>query len=434
MFRNGIYNMAGAAIRTALTLLTIPLLIRLIGVNEYGLWTLVSAVIGLIGLAEAGLSVSTTVFVARDLANDDTAGLAQTLTVCVAGMLALATAAALLLWVGAASVVHLFPTLSVAQQQTALQSWQIGGIIVWARLLQQVLVGLEQAYQRYGAMNALNTMQALFANVGMLVVAWLGGRVLALMAWQAAVSIVWLIAHTGLGWWLVRHLHLRPQWSAVRSRALLRYSALTWLSSLGSALFSQADRLIVGAVLGTSTLGVYAAITNVVVQINTFSALPVQPLLPKLASIIAKPTLNTRALRQSVARAFGANIAVALSMGLGLLVLAPLAVWVLLPNTTPEYVNAFRLAVLIYTLYSLNAVGYYILFAIERLHVGLAINLTSGVLSLTLIALLAQRFNLVGAIAGNAGYLLSLLFVVFAIKYLHAALLDTQVRPHAVPH
>lgn len=70
MIKNGFYNVVGAVIRIGLTLLTIPLIIRLIGVEEYGLWTLVSTMIGIVGLAEAGLAVSTTVFLSRDLAND----------------------------------------------------------------------------------------------------------------------------------------------------------------------------------------------------------------------------------------------------------------------------------------------------------------------------------------------------------------------------
>jgi hypothetical protein len=43
--KNGFYNTVAGIIRIGLAILTIPLLIRLIGIEEYGLWTLASTVI-----------------------------------------------------------------------------------------------------------------------------------------------------------------------------------------------------------------------------------------------------------------------------------------------------------------------------------------------------------------------------------------------------
>lgn len=97
-FKNGYYNAVGGIIRIGLAILTIPLLILLIGVGEYGLWTLVSSVIAIVTLAEAGLATSTTVFVSQDLGKEDVDGLSQTLTVTVGAMLTLATFAAISLF------------------------------------------------------------------------------------------------------------------------------------------------------------------------------------------------------------------------------------------------------------------------------------------------------------------------------------------------
>jgi Polysaccharide biosynthesis protein len=67
MLKNGFYNAAAGAVRVGLAILTIPVLIRLMGVEEYGLWALASAIVGIVTLAEAGLSTATTVFVSQDL-------------------------------------------------------------------------------------------------------------------------------------------------------------------------------------------------------------------------------------------------------------------------------------------------------------------------------------------------------------------------------
>jgi O-antigen/teichoic acid export membrane protein len=428
VLKNGLYNTTGAIIRMVLALLTIPLLIRSIGLEEYGLWTLVSAVVGLVGLAEAGLSVSTTVFLSRDLASADANGISETLTVTIVAMLLLATFAAVLMWLGAETLVDFFPGLSGAQRIVAAQAFRIGGLVVWARLLQQVLVAVEQAYQRYGVMNIVNTAQAALSSLGLLAVAWLGGRTIEMMRWQAVASTVILIAHVGVGWILLRRLNLRPTWNSMKSLAIGRYSLLTWVGSLGGVLFSQCDRLLVGGLLGTGVLGVYAAITTVTAQINSFSAVPVQPLLPAISSLLAKPSIDEAQLRKQLKHAFGVNASIALGLGAGLLVFAPIVMNVLIPRgATNEYVWAFRIATLIYTLYSLNAVGFYILFAIGAVQTYLIINLASGVVSLLLIGILSVHIGLVGSVAGNAGYLLSLLFVPFALRQVRSLVNNRKV-------
>ncbi|MFK0732839.1 MAG: oligosaccharide flippase family protein, partial [Gloeotrichia echinulata HAB0833] len=275
--KNGFYNAAGGIIRIGLAILTIPLLIRLIGVEEYGLWTLASSVIAIIALAEAGLATATTVFVSQDLGKEDVDGLSQTLTVTVGAMLILATLAAIALWFGAETLVNFFPKLSTEQSLTAVQALQIAGVAVWARLLQQIVVGVEQAYQRYGVMNFLITLQSVLNNLGLLVIALLGGRTVALMHYQVYLSVVSLASHICLVWSLVNKTKININLNTTRVLIILKYSLFTWLSSLGSVLFTQCDRLILGTILGTYSLGTYAAITTITSQINVLSSLSVQP-------------------------------------------------------------------------------------------------------------------------------------------------------------
>ena len=121
-FRNGFYNTFAGVIRIGLAILTIPLLMRLIGIEEYGLWTLASTIILVVTLAEAGLSTATTVFVSQDLGKEDFEGLSQTLTVTVGGILILATFAAMSLYFTADTIISLFSKLEKSQHIVAVHS------------------------------------------------------------------------------------------------------------------------------------------------------------------------------------------------------------------------------------------------------------------------------------------------------------------------
>ncbi|NJL62228.1 MAG: oligosaccharide flippase family protein [Methylacidiphilales bacterium] len=420
MLKNGLYNIIGAVIRVGITFLTIPVIIRLMGIEEYGLWTLVSTVIGIVGLAEGGLSISTTVFLSRDLANEDVKAISQTLTVSLIGMLVLADVAALILWVGAPEITKLFTQLKPSQLAIALPALRYGGFIIWARLLQQIFVAIEQAYQQYGLMNFLNTVQAGLTNIGMIAVAWSGGRTLELMQWHLVVAFGMLVAHTLAAWQSLGKIKPSLVWSSNKGRELIEYSFMTWLTSLGSALFGQCDRLIVGGILGTKLLGIYAGITSITTQINTLSALAVQPLLPKLASLLQNKTTNQLILYKQIKQVQQMNILIAIGLGTGLLIFTPMVFNFIFPGiSNQEYTLAFRIAIVIYSLYSLNAVGYYSLLSLGAVKTSTVILISSSLISLLMIYFGATYWGLLGASIGNAGYICTLMCTVLALKYLN---------------
>jgi O-antigen/teichoic acid export membrane protein len=417
--KNGFYNTVAGAIRIGLAILTIPLLIRLIGVEEYGLWTLASSVIAIVALAEAGLATATTVFVSQDLGKEDINGLSQTLTVTVGAMLILATLATITLWFGAEPIVNLFTKLDHPQQLTAVEALHIGGLVVWARLLQQVLVGVEQAYQRYGLMNLLNTMQSALLILGMFVVAWRGGRTVALMQWQAVASVAVLLSHAWVVQSLLQSVNLHFSWSKYKGLEIGRYSVMMWLSSLGGALFGRGDRLIVGSLLGTQSLGVYAAMTDIATQINSLSALTVQPLVPSLSNLAANRCMNQPKLQSQIKQALQINSFIALVIGGGLFTLANEILHLFITGIFyRQYIVAFCILIVIYSIYSVNGVGYYVLLALNSVNKCMVVQIISGILSLLLITIGSSKFGLVGAALGNSGYLLVWLLTVLSMRQL----------------
>jgi O-antigen/teichoic acid export membrane protein len=199
LLKNGIYNAITGLVRAGLVLVTIPILTRLLGIQDYGLWSLVSAVLEIVVLSGNGISVSTTVFTAKDLAQQNVdKSLSETLTVIGGAILFLATISAIGIFLGARSIVNFFPNLDFTQVKTFTYALQISALVVWSRLLQQVFIGIEQGYQQYGYLNLLNTIQAIALNIGMLVIAANGGRIIELIGWQAAIYVSILIGHAVL--------------------------------------------------------------------------------------------------------------------------------------------------------------------------------------------------------------------------------------------
>lgn len=405
-------------VRLLLSVLTVPLLIRLIGLGEYGLWAFVSATIAMVTLVEAGLSLSTTVFVSRDLASGDRQGVMTTLTITTLAMGCLASVAATGLWLAAEPLSRFLPDLSPVQRSQMAQAFSIGAVAVWARLIQQVLAGLKQAYQRYDLLNLLQTGQAIGLTLGSLTVAWRGGGIVELMQWQAVVVVICLLLHMFFGLRLLVGGAIRPRWDAVKARQILRYSLTAWFGIIGTAVFSQADKLIVGAILGPVALGLYAAVTSITAQINSLSAVTIEPHFPVITQLFSAQTPDLSALRERFHQTLALNTAVALGLGSALLGGSRILLEFILPGADQTQLAVFWVGIVIYALYSLNAAGSYVLFGSDKVFLGSALSVGSGVLALVLISVGSQTFGMMGAMLGNGGYIATLAFYWFSMQKL----------------
>jgi O-antigen/teichoic acid export membrane protein len=406
LLKNSFYNSLGGVIRIGLGVVTIPILIRTLGIAEYGVWTLASSVIAIVMLAESGLSFSTTFFLSKSLAKEDVEECSEVLTVTFSTITVAATLISVLLFLGTSPILATFPKLTIPQLAIAESALRLGTIVVWSRLIQQVLIGVEQAYQTYKSINLLGSIQAILTNGGMIIIAYNSGHSVELMQWQAIIGILSLIAHI----WFVKSLlgsRFHVAWNYSKFLPILIYSFSTWMSSLGGVLFGQVDRLIVGAMLGVETLGIYSAITNITMQINSLSAMPIQPIVPILSRNTNEPDELKANIRSIVKKSFEINCII--SLGLGVIFLTfdfSILSFLLDGKMALNHLNEFRFATIIYAIYSMNAVGYYIAFGKNYVTMCMLVQMLSGAVSLLLVYGGAKYFGLTGAILGNSGYCL----------------------------
>jgi O-antigen/teichoic acid export membrane protein len=424
VLRNGLYNAAGGIVRIGLAILAVPVLIRIIGIENYGVWTLASSIIGLATLAEGGLTVTTTFFLSKDIAHDDRVGVSETLTSTFVAILLFATIAASFLYFGSGFIISFFPKLRSEQYIQALMAFKLGSLVLWSRLLQQHLVGLIQSYEKYGLLNILGTLQSTISTLGLIIIAALGGRVIEMMEWQVLQGFGTLAAYYLFSNRIVKYSKPHFVWSRSKSIAVFKYSSVAWAGSLGSALFTQGDRLIVGSLLNVENLGIYAAITNMVGQINALSALPISPLLPSITKLSKDINTDALEIKKKLRQSLQINVLVAFSLG-ALIVEMPekILAAMLGNNVSANAISALQIAAIIYTIYSLNAVGYYVLYALGRVKTCTTIHLSSAVLSLALISILSIKLGLLGAIIGNSGYITTCLMTIISLNKLKIKIL-----------
>jgi O-antigen/teichoic acid export membrane protein len=419
VLKHGFYNALGGVIRIGLSIIIVPLLIRLIGIEDFGIWTLSSSIIGIATLAEGGLTISTTFFLSKDISSNDRVGISETLTLTFTAMFIMSSIAALIVYFGSDLFVSLFPHLPNEKQLQSLETVKIGSLFLWAKLLQQHLIGLIQAYEKYGLLNLLGAIQNIAINLGLIIVAISSGNIIEMMKWQALQGFLFLIVYIVTGKKIVGSIRPSLGWNRIKAAAVFRYSSVAWLGSLGGAFFAQGDRLIVGSILDARNLGIYAAITSIASQINTLSALPISPLLPKITKLLAHKELEASEIKKILKQGIEINAGIAFFLGSLIFVTSETILKIALKQAYDVNVNqSLQIAGIIYTIYSLNALGYYVLYALNKTKTCTIIHLCSSVLSIFLITLLTKKMGLSGSAIGNCGYILTFLMTVKALNIL----------------
>ncbi len=419
MLKNGFYNVVGGIIRMGINLLLVPLLIHALGVAMYGLWVVVVAFLGLAGLFECGVPLTTTVFGAKYLGNGDSNQLAKTFTLGVAISLIFGILSIGFVYFNSVQVNLFFPYLLPDQVQNISKALQVGGVLVCIRIIQQNLVGWQQAYQEYAFLNILDTIQTTFNNLGILAIAQSGGELVEMVMWQIGVSSCMVSCHIWNCYRLIKVDNLSPLWDFKMLKEFLHFSSMSWLGSLGGNLFSQADKLIVGSILGANTVAIYSVITTISVQINALSALPVQPMVPTISGLIHQENVDHETLKEQIRRGFELSVIVAFGIGAVLMTLAPLVMFILVPSHTSQDVYGLQLGIVMYVSYSINAVGYYILLGVDAVSTCTLIQSIGAIVSIISIGIGSIHFGLMGAIAGNGGYALIIFMTVFGMKFLN---------------
>lgn len=255
LLRNSLWNLSGSALPSIAALATVPLLIHALGVEGYGIVTLVGSVIGYFGILDINLSAGAIKYLAESHASGNRKRFAETFWFGAMFYGALGLLGALAVALASWWLVGRFD-VSPAMQADTITAFQVGGIGFMLSQAQSYLIGVPQALQRYDRSAQSEAFFGIFVNVASVVVAMMGGGIVGVTAVRVAVSafnvlyLVWLIRGFDLG--------LRFIWPGKEVRAsMTSFSAYAYLSKLASTMHQHGDKLIIGALAGPVALTFY---------------------------------------------------------------------------------------------------------------------------------------------------------------------------------
>jgi O-antigen/teichoic acid export membrane protein len=400
---NSFFGVMDYVIQGLAMLLAASFLVRRLGLSQYGLWMLATAIIGGMESLSSGFGDATIKFVSKYRGRGDRAGVERIIRATLAINGALGSLLATLVILGSTfAVTHIFK-IDAQQHAMSIRMLHVAAITLLVRSIENVFSNTLRAYEQYGrtvkisiATRCLNVALAvLLANFGY--------SVLAIMSASLVIAVISLMLKIAAVRSVCGPISPFPRIDRDSIREIFGFGVFSWVQALAGVIFYNADRLVVGAILGTSALGIYSVCVQATQPIHGITSAALNFVFPHVSA--RHEAGESNALRRVFRIATWTNIAFVAILSAPLILFGRqiLALWMGPVFAQQGHIVLAYLAVANACL-GASVASHYILLALGQARFVASVNVLGGVLSLGCIALLMPHYGLPGAAMGRLLY------------------------------
>jgi O-antigen/teichoic acid export membrane protein len=255
--RNSLFNFAGALVPAAAALLTVPAIVSHLGAAHYGVFVLVTSVIGYFAVLDINATAGSVKYVAEHHARGENESIGEVLAFGGGLYAAIGLLGGLAIFFSAESLVQSVFNIPPPLQAEALNALRWAGVAFLAGQLQVYLQSVPDALQRYDVAAKFEAVFGTLAPAATVVVVLLGGSLVEIIIARLALSLINIALLLYAIRALLPRVRLRRP-ARERVRAITSFSIFSYLSRLAAISAANADKLLVGAIVDMKALSFYA--------------------------------------------------------------------------------------------------------------------------------------------------------------------------------
>jgi O-antigen/teichoic acid export membrane protein len=256
--RNAVWNLMGNGAPMVVAVFCIPVLIRGLGKDRFGVLAMAWALIGYASLFDLGLGRALTQLVAKKLGAGEERQVPSLVWTSLLLMLILGLAGTVVIVLASPWLVHRVLNVPAALQAETLQSFYLLGLSIPVVINTAGLRGLLEAYQRFGLINALRIPMGVFSFAGPLLALPFSRSLVPVVAILLGGRLIAWAAHLLLCLRVLPELRKRIAWERAAVGPLLRFGGWMTVSNIVGPLMVTLDRFVVGARLSVTAVAYYA--------------------------------------------------------------------------------------------------------------------------------------------------------------------------------
>ncbi len=400
---NATYSVAEYVAQPLLMIAAAPFLVHRLGLDLYGIWMLVGALTGTVGIFSLGLGDATIKYVSTYRGRNDFAGVIRTVRGTLTISLLLGGITAVVVVLGAPLLVRGVFKVRPADYWTAVRTFQIGGVVLFLRSIDSVFASTLRGFEKYGPPVKFTVIvRVLTIASAVLLVAFGFGVVAIMLATLGAVAIGVLLQAREVGR-VIPGISFWPTADRRTWQEIFGFGFYTWVQSIGGMIFSHVDRLLVGGFLGTAAVAYYTICVQLTQPVHSFVAAAFNFLFPHIST--KHEAGQRKGLKRVYRLAVAVNVALVVLLSLPLLVFgkAILTLWMGADFAGHSYHLLSVLAVA-FAILAMNVVPHFALLGLGKIRFVSMVNLAGGVLSFAAAAVLIPFIGMTGAAVGRLFY------------------------------
>jgi O-antigen/teichoic acid export membrane protein len=282
--RNIVWNLSGLCIPLVVAIVAMPLLIRALGTDRFGVLALAWVVIGYFSLFDLGLGRALTQLVSKKLGAGQDQEVPALIWTAFFLMLLLGLVGTVIMGLLSPWLVHKVLNVPEALQSETLYSFYLLSVSIPVIISTAGMQGILKAYQRFGLINAVRIPLGVFIFSGPLLVLPFSQSLLPLVS----ILVVGLLIAWGVHLPLcVRIIPALGHGIAVkRSLAgpLFRFGSWMTVTNIVGPLMVYLDRFLIGALASMTAVAYYTTPYEVITKIGIIPAALVGVLFPAFSS------------------------------------------------------------------------------------------------------------------------------------------------------
>lgn len=296
LLRNTVCNLFGDGAPLIVALIAIPRLLHALGVERFGLLTLVWMVIGYFSVFDLGMGRALTNLVAQHLGRGEARSVGPLVWTAIILMIALGCAGSLILAGLSHWIVYSVLKIPPALRQEALRTFYLFSLSIPAVVSTAAFRGVLEAHQRFSTAVAIRTPMSVYSFVAPLAVLPFSHSLVPIVAVLVIGRYLGLAVHAGVC--IGSFPELRPllQWHADAVRPLLTFGGWMTVSNVIGPLMAEMDRFLVGALVSLQAVAFYATPYDLVTKLAIIPAALAGVFFPAFSTLLVADPARSRNL------------------------------------------------------------------------------------------------------------------------------------------
>lgn len=294
--KNTLWNLVGQGVPVIAAVFAIPLLIKGLGIERFGVLTLAWMVIGYFSLFDFGIGRALTKVVAEKLGGGQAEDIPAIAWTALSLMLLLGVVGAIVVASLSPWLVHSVLKIPVVLQQETLHTFYLLALSIPIVISTAGLRGILEAYQRFGLVNAIRVPMGLFMFIGPLMVLPFSNNLFSVVAMLAAGRLVAWFVHFAFCLRVAPGLKEGVTIRAEFMGLLFRFGGWMTVTNIVGPLMVYLDRFLISAMVSVAAVAYYATPYEVVTKLWLIPGALVSVLFPAFAASFVQDSNRTALL------------------------------------------------------------------------------------------------------------------------------------------